>query len=222
MRCCFAAPCLGLLAGLAALGRALPAAADVSAPNAPGDASRTLSESLKWIAMKADAKRDYGDRFEQGAPMVLLSSARPAAPSPEGKVDDTSAGALPRLRASVIARDWGGSYAIVGSDLPCDNIRLTRSSRMLVSRMSLGDWKITPWAHVAIGEWRYDPNLLPLMPHNQEYATQLSGGLAFELFMSTRLVWEADYTVLLRSSRDPEDLPAVHVIGTFAILETRL
>src|SRR5262249_11493462 len=46
----------------------------------------------------------------------------------------------PRLRLSLIARDWKGAISLAGrGTIPTDQIRLTRSSRMLVGRMSAGD-----------------------------------------------------------------------------------
>jgi hypothetical protein len=234
---------LTALVGVAMLGTAMPAAADVSVTGGSADFSRVLSEGVNWVAKRTDAKNDarstraegdaqaagattYGDSAERRPPIVLLPPSRlsPTPARPEKLVSPLkkNKGPLALLVPSLVARDWNGSFAVVGKDLASDNIRLTRSSRMLVSRLTLGDGKIKPFAHFAVGEWRYDPYLLPLMPRNQEYATQFSGGLAIELFKHTSFVWEADYTVLVRSTREPQNLPSPHVLGTFAILETRL
>ncbi len=207
------------------------------------DFPRVLSEGVQWVAKKTDAKSDatrttraegdekaahsttYGESEERRPAIVLVPSPRLTAPSRAPEQSATplkNKGPFSLFVPSIVARDWNGSFALVGKDLASDNIRLTRSSRMLVSRVTLGDAKIKPFAHFAVGEWRYDPYLLPLMPRNQEYATQFSGGVAIELFKSTSFVWEADYTVLVRSTREPQNLPSPHVLGTFAILETRL
>jgi hypothetical protein len=234
---------LGVLVGGAVLGLACPASADLSAANGSVDFPRALSEGVQWVAKKTDSKTDatrttraegdekaahsttYGESEERRPALVLLPSSRLTAPRPAAEKSATplkNNGPFSLFVPSLVARDWNGSFALVGKDLASDNIRLTRSSRMLVSRVTLGDGKIKPFAHFGVGEWRYDPYLLPLMPRNQEYATQFSGGVAIELFKSTSFVWEADYTVLVRSTREPQNLPSPHVLGTFAILETRL
>src|SRR5262249_22733132 len=51
----------------------------------------------------------------------------------------------PRLRLSLIARDWRGAISIAGrGTIPTDQIRLTRSSRMLIGRISVGEGPILP------------------------------------------------------------------------------
>jgi hypothetical protein len=235
-----AAPLVAIFTGLAALGTTMPASADVSAMGGSADFPRILSDGVKWVAKTTDATtatraaRDEADEkaaratdgegSERRRPMVLLPNPwLLAAPPAETGVERLKEeGPFPRLHPSLVARDWTSAYAVIGKDLPSDNVRVTRSSRMLVSRMSIGDGRIKPFAHFAVGEWRFDPYLLPFMPRNQEYATQFSGGVSIELFKGTTFVWETDYTVLVRASREPQNLPSPRVLATFAILETHL
>lgn len=123
------------------------------------------------------------------------------------------------LHPSLVARDWGSALGVLGDALPTDFIRLTRSSRMGLFRLTLGDGVVRPYLHAAVGEWRYDRDLLPYMPRNQEYASQFAGGLAVRVAGVT-VAAEADYTVLLREKREPQNLPTPHVLGAFAVLDT--
>jgi len=158
---------------------------------------------------------------------VTLAQEQPAPPERTLTTDDgvrkpSPGEATPRLHPSLIARDWKGAMAIAGgSTLPTDEIRLTRSSRMMLGRLSLGDGPIVPFAHFGVGEWRYDPELLPLMPHNEEYAAQASGGIEIRISPGAAFAWEADYTMLCRSRREPQNHPNPYLLGTFAVLETR-
>lgn len=121
--------------------------------------------------------------------------------------------------ASFVARDWGSALGVMGDALPTDFIRITRSSRMGLFRLTLGDGMIRPYLHTALGEWRYDHDLLPYLPKDQEYASQFAGGMAVRIGKTT-VACEADYTVLLREKREPQNLPTPHVLGAFAVLDT--
>jgi hypothetical protein len=234
MRCTHVAPIAATL-GLVLLVAARPAAADVPPAGPPGDVPRILSIGVNWIAKMSDARTDTrtsraaADEVSARAttpsehprrtPIILLPDERLALP-PAPAESARRPAAFPRV--SVVARDWNRSYAVVGTDIPSDNIRVTRSSRMAVMRVSMGEAWFEPFAHFAVGEWRYDPSLLPLVPWNQEYATQFGGGVSIELFKSTKFVWESTYTVLVREARDPENHPSPRVVGTFAMIEARL
>ena len=129
---------------------------------------------------------------------------------------------LDLLRASVVARDWRGAFAVAGErSLLSDSFRLTRSSRMIVGRVTVGIGRLRPFAHLGLGEWRVDRDFLPLSPLDQEFATQLSGGVEMHLAKQTRLAWESDYTLLCREKREPQNLPTPRVLGAFAVLETK-
>ncbi|MEO6418657.1 MAG: hypothetical protein ABIP39_04580 [Polyangiaceae bacterium] len=92
---------------------------------------------------------------------------------------------------------------------------------MMVGRVTFGNWRFVPFAHLGLGEWRIDRDFLPLMQRDQEFATQFSAGLEYRLAKYTRLATEADYTVLCREKREPQNLPTPRVLGAFAVLETR-
>jgi hypothetical protein len=239
-----AAPLAGALAALAVVGLARTASADGASGAMTGssDLGRVFTDGVRWVnTMKTDARNDtrdgraesdekasqsttYGDASERRPPVVLLPThLRLTDPSAERPRDATKEErSWRKLSPALVARDWRGSYAVFGKDLPSDNIRLTRSSRMLLARLTMGDGRIKPFAHFGVGEWRFDPFLMPLVPRNQEYATQFSGGVSIDVWKGTTFVWETDYTVLVRDAREPQNLPTPHVLGSFAILETHL
>ncbi len=104
-------------------------------------------------------------------------------------------GAEPRI--SLVARDWSGSRVLVGDMLATDELRPSRSNRMVVSRLRLAEGRVVPFAQVGVGQWRVDPTIMPLLPREQDLAAQ--GGFGFELMLSraTALAVEADWTLLL-------------------------
>jgi hypothetical protein len=129
-------------------------------------------------------------------------------------------GIKPALHATLVARDWKGGMSLAGVGmLPTDHVRLARSMRMLVARLTVGDGRLVPFFHFGAGEWRYDPDLLPYMPRNQEYAAQFSAGMRLRLAERAVLAWEADYTVLCRERREPQNLPTPRVLSSFAVLQ---
>jgi len=126
----------------------------------------------------------------------------------------------PALRFSLVARDWKGAYSIFGHAVATDEIRLTRSSRMLIGRISAGDGPLVPFFHVGVGEWRYDPDhLLPPSLSDQEYATQFSGGLELRLSKHASFAWENDYVILCRERREVQNMPTPYILGSFAVLQ---
>ena len=66
-------------------------------------------------------------------------------------------------------------------------------------------------------EWRYDNDLPPDRPRNQEYAAP--AGVRFRLAERAAVAWEADYTLLCRERREPHNLPTPRVLTSFAVLQ---
>jgi hypothetical protein len=116
---------------------------------------------------------------------------------------------------SLVARDWSGAQLLLGHLVLTDQLRLSRSSRMVVTRFRLADGRIAPFAHVGLGQWRVDTDLMPVLPNDIELATQVGGG--FEIALSRRATFavEADDTILIRGAREPQMIAAPNVWGTF-------
>jgi hypothetical protein len=116
---------------------------------------------------------------------------------------------------SLIARDWGSAQLLLGHLALTDQLRLSRSSRMVVTRVRLADGRFAPFAHVGLGQWRVDTDLMPVLPRDVELATQVGGG--FELAFSRRaaLAIEADHTILIRERHEPQMIATPYVWGAF-------
>jgi hypothetical protein len=116
---------------------------------------------------------------------------------------------------SLVAHDWGATQLIAGRLSVADQMRLSRSIRMVVSRVRLGDGRITPFAQLGLGQWRIDTDLLPALPRDVELAAQTGGGFELALAPRARLALEIDYTILYRETHEPQMVTAPRVLGAF-------
>jgi hypothetical protein len=109
-------------------------------------------------------------------------------------------GTSPRL--ALVARDWGASQVLWGTLAVTDQFRLSRSSRMVVSRVRLSEGRLMPFAHLGVGQWRADTSVVPLLSSDVQLAGQLGGG--FELEVAPRMIvaLEGDCTVLYHEGHD--------------------
>jgi hypothetical protein len=122
---------------------------------------------------------------------------------------------------SLVARDWAGAQLLLGHLVLTDLLRLSRSSRMVVTRFRLADGRIAPFAHVGLGQWRVDTDLMPVLPNDVVLATQVGGGFEIDLSRRATLAVEADDTILIRDSRELPMIPGPHVWGTFLAARAR-
>lgn len=191
-----------------ALGALVPSIAHADAPVALTlDVSKMIESSYAWL----QGGTGKGNR-------ALKEVDKPVALSRD-KSDEPQK-LTPPIRMSLVARDWDGAFNVSGGTMVSDVVRLSRSSRMAVGRARLDFGKFNPYAHVALGEWRYDPAILTMLPRNQEYATQFAVGFEYKLAKYARLGMEADYTILCRESREPQNNPNPSVLGTYAVVRT--
>jgi hypothetical protein len=122
---------------------------------------------------------------------------------------------------SLVARDWSGAQLLLGHLVLTDQLRLSRSSRMVVTRFRLADGRIAPFAHVGLGQWRVDTDLMPVLPNDVELATQVGGGFEIALSRRATLAVEADDTILIRGAREPQMIAGPHVWGMFLAARAR-
>jgi hypothetical protein len=120
-----------------------------------------------------------------------------------------------RPRVSLVARDWGGALLLAGHMTLTDQMRLSRSNRMVVTRLRVADGRLTPFTQLGLGQWRVDTNILPALPHDVEDAAQLAAG--FELALAPRAVVavETDLTILYRSTHEPQMFCSPDLWGAF-------
>ena len=107
---------------------------------------------------------------------------------------------------ALVARDWGVSQVLWGHLAVTDQLRLSRSSRMVVARLRLADGRLSPFAQVGVGQWRVDTTVVPSLPADVELAGQLGGGFELEVSRQVALALEADCTMLYREGREPADI----------------
>ena len=169
------------------------------------DVAKVLETSYAWLQNRAQPVRPYALRD-----------------NPAQAAADTKKPVLsPPLRVSLVARDWSGAHNLTGGTLVSDDVRLSRSSRMVLTRVRADLGAFQPYVHAGLGEWRYDPAILTFLPRNQEYATQLSAGFELKVAKHARFAMEADYTILCRESREPQNNPTPRVLGAYAVLHTK-
>lgn len=124
-------------------------------------------------------------------------------------------------RVSLVARDWGSAFKVAGDRLALvDAMRLTSSTRMVMSRVRLSDRRFTPFLQLGLGQWRMDPNLLPLAPRNPEIAAQVGGGFELALRHNWQVAVETSATVIYRDDVQPVDAATPRMWST--MLASRL
>jgi hypothetical protein len=164
----------------------------LAAPAARADGSPRLS--VDWGKL--------GDVLRQGTSLLPKEDVEhaEAAHGERGENGDLPPTARPWVglapRMSLVARDWGSSQLLVGNLTLTDQLRLTRSSRMVVSRVRLAEGRLVPFAQLGIGEWRVDRSLVPALPLNQQVAAQAGAGFELTVTPSFVVALEADWTLL--------------------------
>lgn len=160
---------------------ALAVALTLSAPAARADESPRLA--VDWGKL--------GDVLRQAAGVLL-----PHEQHDQHDVEHVErwVGLAPRM--SLVARDWGGSQLLVGNLTLTDQLRLTRSSRMVVTRVRLAEGRLVPFAQLGVGEWRVDRTLVPALPLNEQLAAQAGAGFELAVAPSVAVALEADWTLL--------------------------
>jgi hypothetical protein len=147
--------------------------------------------------------------LNDGASLLPRESLRSTSPLTEPRLFGVS----PHL--SLVARDWGGSQILIGNLMLTDQLRLSRSCRMIVSRVRLADGRVAPFMQAGLGQWRVDTDLMPAMPRDVQIAAQLGGGFELGLGEHIAIALETDYTVLYREEHGPQMSPGSRPWVTF-------
>jgi hypothetical protein len=160
-------------------------------------ASDRLALSVDWGKL--------GDFLRGGTLFPAQESWRPA--SLEQKPASSSVD-LPWLgsstHVSLVARDWSGAQLLMGHLMLTDELRLSRSCRMVLTRLRLVDGRFTPFFQAGIGQWRVDTDLMPFLPRDVELAGQTGGGFELAVGSVATIALEADYTILYREQHEPQ------------------
>lgn len=168
-----------------------------------GDWARTLGDASTWVL--ANAERTESSAQQQQQPGA--ESARVAYP----ELGTAWFGVAPKV--TLVARDWGQSISLSGRLTPTEAMRLSRSSRMVVSRIRISGGRIVPFTQLGLGEWRIDADVLPLLPRITELAGQVGAGVELHLSGSWELALESNMTVIYRELHEQQNLPATRLFG---------
>lgn len=119
---------------------------------------------------------------------------------------------------ALVARDWGTAYRLAGDRLSLvDAMRLSESTRMVMSRVRLSNTRVTPFAQLGVGQWRTDTNLMPVFKRTTDIAGQVGGGVEIRLTESWQIACESAATLLIRDTREADNLPYTRLwSATFA------
>ncbi len=183
------------LAVVAAL--AVPSRADAETEQqiaVPWD--RILERGTTWLLANMEPERSPSDMH----PLAEASRALPPA-----ELGNAWFGVAPNV--AIVARDWGDARRLTGRLTLTDQLRLSRSSRMVVARVRLGDARFVPFAQLGAGQWRIDTDLMPGWARDTELAAQFGGGFELHLTHGCALALESDYTVLYREQHEPQNIP---------------
>jgi hypothetical protein len=166
-------------------------------------AAATAAAAIALFLSPTPARADDG-------PLFPIEWTREWDRLPIHDLEPRLARALPRL--SLLARDWGGTEALVGHLSLSDQARMSRSSRMIITRVRLFDQgAFAPFAHFGVGQFRIDAERVPGLPRDIEAAGQVGGGLEWTATRKVGLALEADYTVMYRPQHEPQMICAPQV-----------
>lgn len=147
----------------------------------------------------------------------VRTGERQSAPAPKKHHERLSLGDEPNVqnmgnawfgvapKVTLVARDWASSTRLAGERLSLvDGLRLSASTRMVVSRARLSNARFAPFVQLGVGQWRVDRNLNPHMQRYVEIASQLGTGFELRLTRRWQVAGEVSATSLIREQRDAE------------------
>jgi hypothetical protein len=171
--------------------------------------AEALTELLPRLVREGGWLRAHypGEPKQPARDVALLTTAESAAPA--RSLGD-------ELHVSIVARDWREAYSLTdGRPLLFDRVRLIRSSRMAVTRVSLAGGRFLPYAEASFGQWRADTELVPWLKSDAEMAGQVAAG--FELHVAPRcaFAWDLEETQIYSGQ---QNVPATRLFASFAAL----
>lgn len=187
--------------------------------------SAAMADTNEWARVLSDLEtvaRKGADVLDSPrcTPAGCQTDTNATAAAPERgvkpNVQDTTNDRLVTFRpkVSLVARDWGSSFRVAGERLALvDALRLTTSTRMVLTRFRMSDSRISPFAQVGLGQWRTDPYILPLTPSYMELAAQAAAGIELRLMGSWQIALESTMTSIYRERSD-KTMPSPHMWST--------
>lgn len=186
---------------------------------AQADESRGAIDWMTKLVQIDQYARTGSERPQLALPSRSRGSERPTLGTSEPYEQNAGNawfGVAPRV--SFVARDWATSTRLAGDRLSFfDAMRLSQSTRMIITRVRLGDLRIsrvTPFAQVGVGQWRTDTSILPLTPRSTEIAGQAGGGIEIKVSRTWQIALESSVTALYREQREDTSIPQTRFWST--------
>lgn len=180
-----------------------------------------LATTSTALADESRGAIDWGRLLVQLDTFARTGAERPSPAAPRGERPVATSepyeqnpgnawmGVAPRV--AFVARDWATAYRLAGDRLSLvDALRLSESTRMVVTRVRFGDLRfdrVTPFAQIGVGQWRTDTNLMPFTPRSTEIAGQAGGGIEIQISRWWQMAAESTVTAIVRDSREANSIP---------------
>ena len=160
-------------------------------------------EAAGWLRAhypgQPDGKEQHSlfARTEQGAPTSTLLGGQ--------------------LHIAIVARDWSEAYSLTdGRSLIFDRVRLIRSNRMAVTRVSVAGGNLLPYAEMSFGQWRADTDLVPWLKSDMEAAAQIAAGVEVHFARRCAFAWDVEETKIYPDQ--DRNVPATRLFASFVAL----
>jgi hypothetical protein len=181
------------------------------------DWGRLIDKGYSWLETRSEqgnhsyrAQTATTAEFPVGRSLAAVESQSAKADDPS--VGDTWFGVAPNM--SIVARDWSTSTLVTGKLAATDALRLSHSCRMVLSRIRLGNGRLTPFAQIGLGQWRVDTSVVQL-PYDEEVAGQTGAGFELHIAKNFDLAAETDLTILYREEHQAQEIASPHIWGSF-------
>ncbi|MGA7120638.1 MAG: hypothetical protein WBY94_11095 [Polyangiaceae bacterium] len=157
----------------------------------------------------------FAEVLNEGAPFLPHVTHPPGIKSEQStwSPEPSWFGVTPHI--SLVARDWSGAQLLVGQLMLTDELRPSRSCRMIFTRIRIADGRIAPFAQAGFGQWRVDTEWMPIIPADVEIAAQLGAGFDLRLDANASIAFETDATILYREQHSPEMVSGPHPWASF-------
>ena len=121
------------------------------------------------------------------------------------------------VHLAMVARDWREAFNLTdGRSLLFDRIRMIRSSRMAVARVTMSGGRFLPYFEASFGQWRPDTDIVPWLRADLETASQVALGVQVHLASRCAFAWDVEETQIFFASA--ANVPATRLFASFAAL----
>jgi hypothetical protein len=119
------------------------------------------------------------------------------------------------VHVAVVARDWHEAFNLTdGRNLLFDRIRMIRSSRMAVARLTVTGGRFLPYFEASFGQWRPDTDIVPWLRADLETASQVALGVQVHLAPGCAFAWDVEETQIFFASA--ANVPTTRLLASFA------